>query len=177
MGVTYFKRFRMEVLLESAPAPPPLPKRFYWVPWHDSMVEYHAQVKHRCFENELDATIFPCLGNFTGCEQLMLDISSRRGFLPAATWLIGTETGYVATVQGVIDRYNVGMIQNLGVVPEARGLGLGTALLLKALEGFRNSGMRLGTLEVTAQNTSALRIYRRVGFRRARTLYKAVEVP
>lgn len=177
MGVTYFKRFRMEVLLENAPAPPSLPRGYHWVPWHPSMVEYHAQVKHRCFENELDSTIFPCLGNFTGCEQLMLDISTRRGFLPEATWLIGTETGYVATVQGVVDRYNVGMIQNLGVIPAARGIGLGTSLLLKALEGFRLSGLRMGTLEVTAQNTSALRIYRRIGFRRARTLYKAVEVP
>lgn len=177
MGVTYFKRFRMEIVLESAPAPLDLPAGFFWVPWHGAMVEYHARVKYRCFENELDATIFPCLGNFDGCEQLMMDISTRRGFLPEATWLIGSEAGYVGTVQGVVDRFNVGMIQNLGVVPEVRGLGLGTALLLKALDGFRRSKLEYGTLEVTAQNTGALRIYRRVGFRRARTLYKAVEVP
>lgn len=177
MGVTYFKRFRMEVALDGVPAPPPLARGYFWVPWHEAMVAYHAEVKHRCFENELDATIFPCLGNFAGCEQLMLDISTRRGFLPAATWLIGSDIGYVGTVQGVIDRFSVGMIQNLGVVREARGRGLGTALLLKALVGFRESGLRVGTLEVTAQNTAALRIYRRIGFRRARTLYKAVEVP
>lgn len=176
MSVTYFKRFRMEIDLALAPPPPDLPLGYYWVPWHAAIVAAHAQVKHRCFANELDATIFPCLGDPDGCEKLMEDISSRRGFVPQATWLIGSPSGYVGTVQGVTDRYPMGMIQNLGVVPEARGLGLGSALLLKSLSGFRAAGLAHGMLEVTAQNTRAVRLYRRIGFRRARTVYKAVDV-
>lgn len=177
MSITYFKRYRMEVELDRAPYPPALPRGFYWLPWHEAMVDYHADVKFRCFEKELDATIFPCLGNRHGCQELMREIAQRRSFLPNATWLIGDGTGYVGTIQGVVDKGSVGMIQNLGVVPEARGLGLGMALLLKALDGFRQSGLERGMLEVTARNAIALRIYRKVGFRRARTVFRAVDLP
>lgn len=177
MGVRYYKRFRMEVDLGDIREPRALPRGYVWVPWQEAMLDYHAWVKYRCFQNELDSVIFPCLSNHLGCQQLMQEISSRRGFVPEATWLIGTETSFVGTVQGVIDHFSVGMIQNLGVVPEARGKGLGTALLLKALLGFQQAGLRRGMLEVTAENTVAVRLYRRIGFRRARTVYKAVEVP
>lgn len=175
MSVCYYKRFRMEVDLTEVPATPPLPTGYFWVPWNEAVLNEHALVKFRCFVNELDAKIFPCLGNHSGCQSLMREIASRRGFVPQATWLIGTSTGYVGTIQGVVDQHGVGMIQNLGVVPEARGRGLGTALLLKALHGFRDAGLQRGMLEVTAQNTGAVRLYRRIGFRRARTVYKAVE--
>lgn len=177
MSVVYYKRFRMEVDLTNIPPIAELPDGYYWVAWRQAMVDYHAQVKYRCFEKELDAKIFPCLGDRAGCLQLMREISSRRGFLPGATWLIGSAGGYVGTVQGVVDRLAVGMIQNLGVIPEVRGEGLGTALLLKALDGFQQAGLKRGMLEVTADNTGALRLYRRVGFRRARTVYKAVQSP
>ena len=62
----------------------------------------------------------------------------------------------------------------MGVTPAWRGRGLGEALLLQALHGFRSAGLGRGLLEVTAQNEAALRLYRRLGFRRTKTLYKAV---
>jgi ribosomal protein S18 acetylase RimI-like enzyme len=164
----------MEVDLEFLPLPAPLPDGFRWVPWDWSVLEHHAWVKYRCFRSELDARIFPCLGEHEGCIQLMRDIASRRGFVPGATWLVAQDDLYVGTVQGVIDRTGLGMIQNLGIVPEARNLGLGTSLLLQSLHGFRPCGITRGMLEVTADNIGAVRLYRRLGFRRARTLYKAV---
>jgi ribosomal protein S18 acetylase RimI-like enzyme len=69
----------------------------------------------------------------------------------------------------------IGAIQNLGVVPEYRGYGLGRALVRRALDGFYQAGLRRAYLEVTAENTCAVRLYRAVGFRRAKTLYKAVD--
>jgi ribosomal protein S18 acetylase RimI-like enzyme len=79
-------------------------------------------------------------------------------------------------VQGIRDGKGAGSIQNLGIVPEHRGRGLGTCLLYAALDGFRRAGLRRACLEVTAQNADAIRLYRRHGFRRARTVYKAVEL-
>ncbi len=174
MSIAYYKRFRMEVDLEFLPEPDPLPEGFRWVGWDWSTLEHHAWVKYRCFKTELDARIFPCLGEHEGCVQLMRDIASRRGFVPEATWLVAQGENYVGTVQGVIDRSGLGMIQNLGILPEARNLGLGTSLLLRSLGGFRRCGIERGMLEVTADNIGAVRLYRRLGFRRARTLYKAV---
>ena len=111
----------------------------------------------------------------------MRDIAHRDNFLPAATWLLehgedGAVDESCGTIQGVVDRNGVGAIQNLGVTPEHRGLGLGTHLLASALEGFRQHGLTRTYLEVTAQNLGALRLYERLGFRRVRTVYKAIEV-
>jgi hypothetical protein len=83
---------------------------------------------------------------------------------------------YCGTVQGVVDRSGMGAIQNLGVVPHYRGLGLGTSLMQMALQGFQNAGLRQAFLEVTAQNSSAVQLYKRLGFARSRTVYKVSEV-
>lgn len=183
MGLTYFKRFRMEVDLdEDLFVPPPLPPGYSIVPWRESLLDAHAEVKYLSFCYELDVNIFPCLGDREGCHRLMRDISRRESFLPRATWLLqytppGREkVEYCGTVQGLSDSPTSGSIQNLGIVPEHRGLGLGTRLLHAALVGFRDSGLERGNLEVTAQNTGAVRLYRRLGFRTVRTVYKAAEV-
>jgi GNAT superfamily N-acetyltransferase len=85
-------------------------------------------------------------------------------------------TRYCGTVQGVYDRSGMGAIQNLGVVPDFRGLGLGTALMEQALAGFQKAGLKRAFLEVTAQNSSAVRLYKQLGFSRSRTVYKVCEV-
>jgi ribosomal protein S18 acetylase RimI-like enzyme len=176
MKISYFKRFKMEAELADAPPVPPLPPGYFWVPWNDTLLEAHAEVKFLCFQEEIDATVFPSLGSREGCHNLMKEIRKKQGFLPLATWLIGYGDGYCATVQGVRERNGLGAIQNLGVIPSQRGQGLGAALLLKALDGFSRSGLGRAFLEVTAQNDAAIRLYRRHGFRCRKTVYKAVEV-
>jgi len=175
MNLTYFKRFRMELDLYDAPEVPVLPAGYYWVQWDESLIELHAEVKFASFQDEIDAAVFPSLGDRHGCAYLMTEISRRPGFLPEATWLIGQAHGYCGTVQGLRERTGVGAIQNLGVVPGHRGRGLGRALLLQALHGFRRAGLGKAILEVTAQNEAAVRLYRRVGFRCRKTVYRAVE--
>jgi ribosomal protein S18 acetylase RimI-like enzyme len=174
--VTYFKRFRMQMdLLASLPAAPALPSGYAWIPWENRLLDAHADVKYRCFRDDLDGVVFPNLSNRIGCIRLMHEITSRVGFRPESTWLIAHENCYVATVQGIADRTGTGGIQNLGVVPEYRGKGLGKAILLQALHGFRRTGLAKASLEVTATNQTAIRMYRQVGFRFRKTLYKMVE--
>ncbi len=174
MAITYYKRFRMEIDLDRANTTPVLPRSFDWVPWDESLLEQHAEVKYRSFIGEVDAYVFPCLGDRYGCRRLMIEIRRKAGFLPGATWMIVGPAGYVGTVQGVCDRGQIGAIQNVGVLPSYRGLGLGRALIRRALGGFCQAGLHRAYLEVTAGNDSAIRLYREVGFRRAKTLYKAV---
>jgi GNAT superfamily N-acetyltransferase len=175
MAITYYKRFRMEVDLDGSLVPGSLPGPFTWVTWDESLIDRHAEVKFRSFRLEIDSCVFPCLGDRHGCQRLMREIRRKPGFLPEATWLVTGPGGDVGTVQGVVDRGAIGAIQNLGVVPGYRGLGLGEALVRHALDGFFLAGLRRAYLEVTAENASAVRLYRSVGFRRAKTLYKAVD--
>jgi len=173
--IAYFKRFRMEIDLNDLPPPEALPPGYAWTAWDETLLELHADVKAQCFADEIDSVVFPSLSSRDGCYHLMREISRKAGFLPDATWLITHNGSYCATVQGVRERSGLGAIQNLGVTPLYRGRGLGRALLLKALYGFWRAGLGRAHLEVTAQNDAAVRLYRRVGFRCRKTIYKAVD--
>lgn len=182
VGLTYFKRYRMEIDLRKAQiTPTPVPPPYTLAPWSDTLVEAHAEAKYSSFCFEIDANVFPCLGNREGCYRLMREIARRDGFLPGATWLleIPGENGGAeccGTIQGVRDHRGFGAVQNLGITPAHRGLGLGTILLFHTLRGFQEAGLQQAFLEVTAQNVGAVRLYHRLGFRTVRTVYKAADV-
>lgn len=174
--LSYFKRYRMEIdLVAPLPPTPELPADLRWIAWDDSLLAAHAEVKAACFADEIDSVVFPNLGSCDGCLRLMREIRHKSGFRPQATWLLAAGDEYVGTIQGVAERFGVGAIQNLGIIPAHRGRGLGTALLLQALHGFRQTGLALARLEVTAENASAIRLYRRLGFRFKKTLYKVAD--
>jgi ribosomal protein S18 acetylase RimI-like enzyme len=159
-----------------------LPAGYQLREWREVLLEAHAEAKYRCFRWEIDADVFPALGDIDGCRRLMREIARPDRFVAAATWLVeytaplASETEYCGTIQGIRTRSDSGAIQNVGIVLGHRGLGLGTALLHRSLCGFRQMGLRRVTLEVTAKNRSALRLYERLGFRKIKVVYKAVEV-
>ena len=203
MDSAYFKRFRMDLALAAgglalAPtadvllaAAAKMPPGYRLVPWHDGLIDAHARTKFRSFRSEIDAVIFPCLGDLEGCRRLMREIRAKGGFLPGATWLIArsrvfppgadqqaprpAEVEWCGTIQGVIDASGAGSIQNIGVVPGHRGLGLGSVLIAQAVQSFAEQRLERVTLEVTADNVRAVRLYQRLGFRRAKTTYKVVD--
>ena len=174
MAMTYYKRFRMEIDLDGAIAAPPLPRSFVWVPWEDSLLEEHAEVKYLSFLGEVDAYVFPCLGDRFGCRRLMCEIRRKPGFLPGATWLVACSGGYVGTVQGVMDQGPIGAIQNVGVLPALSRARAGPGPGSPGPGRICQAGLHRAYLEVTAENGAAIQLYRNVGFRRAKTLYKAV---
>lgn len=183
MTVTYFHRYRMQYdLREGLFEPATMPAGYELVPWSDDLLNQHTKVKFLSFQNELDATVFPCLGDQDGCSRLMKEISSRQGFLHGATWLVrytdpatSRRVG-VGTVQGIRSQTDVGSIQNIGITPAHRGKGLGSVLVHHSLQGFADAGVRFVTLEVTSHNTGACRLYRKLGFRNLKTVFKSVEI-
>jgi ribosomal protein S18 acetylase RimI-like enzyme len=195
MALTYFKRFRMEFdLARQSFEPPALPEGYQALSWNDSLLEWHAEAKYLSFCFELDGNVFPCLAEREGCRRLMKEISLRENFVPEATWLLvrrpavtslpnlptrlraGSRLEPCGTIQGLCDNQGYGAVQNLGVTRPHRGRMLGAYLLCQALEGFRRAGLDRAYLEVTAQNTSAVRLYQRLGFRVVKTVYKAADV-
>lgn len=184
MTVTYFNRYRMEKDLRDLPLnlTPRLPSDYFFVPWNEKYIRDHADVKWQSFRFELDANVFPCLGDKDGCLRLMRDISNRNNFVPAATWMIvfhDPQSGRdepCATIQGLQADHHLGSIQNVGVTMSHRGHGIGSALLTQSLIGFRNVGCQRVQLEVTVQNKGAVRLYERLGFKRVETLFKVAEV-
>jgi hypothetical protein len=186
MGMTYFKRYRMEFdLRDWRPGDLFVPSGYELVPYAAELLREHAIAKFNSFRQELDADVFPCLSRRDGCLRLMREITSRRDFVPAATWLVryrepvGDASPHgpiaVGTIQG-LSSDGWGAIQNLGIDPAHRGKGLGSLLLSKAAQGFRGAGLERMHLEVTTENTGAVRLYERLGFKRSSVVYKAAEV-
>lgn len=183
MGLTYFKRYRMEIDLFGREFPcSASPPGYCFLPWRESLLEAHAKAKYRSFRDEIDANVFPCFNDLAGCQRLMTEITRKTGFLPGATWLAvavdgqGVPNEYCGTIQGVRDHSGMGAVQNLGITPPHRDRGLGTGLLCRALEGFRTAGLARVYLEVTADNQGAIRLYRRLGFRAVKKVFKSAEV-
>ncbi|MEL6104879.1 MAG: GNAT family N-acetyltransferase [Planctomycetota bacterium] len=180
MGMTYFKRYRMEFdLADWNDSERSLPERYEVIAYRPDTLRDHAIAKFNSFRSELDADVFPCLAQHEGCLRLMREITNRGDFVSSATWLIRfqDENGWlpVGTIQGLAQD-GWGAIQNLGIDPAHRGRGLGSILLDRAVSGFRTSGLQRMHLEVTTENTGAIRLYERLGFRRSDVVYKAVEI-
>ena len=183
MNLTYFKRYRMEINLVGRDlSRAAAPEGYRFLPWDESLLEAFAEAKYHSFRDEIDANVFPCLGELSGCSRLMNEIAHKPGFLPEATWLAAYQSAgrrgpeYCGTVQGIRDRSGLGSVQNLGITPTHRDCGLGTSLLFRALDGFCRAGLERVYLEVTSQNHGAIRLYRRLGFTKIKTVFKAVEV-
>ena len=182
MDLTYFKRFRMEIAIFGRHFSQAPPEGYRFVPWDESLLGAFAEAKYLSFRDEIDANVFPCLGELAGCRRLMSEISQKPGFLPEATWLAvyaprdSAKPEYCGTVQGIRSRAGTGAVQNLGITPAHRDCGLGTSLLFRSLEGFRRAGLVRVYLEVTAQNDGAIRLYRRLGFTTVKTVFKAIEM-
>jgi GNAT superfamily N-acetyltransferase len=154
---------------------------YRFLSWSADLLDDHAEVKYLSFRDELDAVVFPCLGELESCQRLMLEISERDGFVPEATWLaIYAPAGAhysepCGTIQAIRVQRNRANIQNIGVTPHHRGGGVGAAIITAALSGLLQVGVTRVALEVTAENDTAVRLYRRLGFRVMKTLYKAAD--
>jgi hypothetical protein len=177
-----YKRFRMELDFRFAELPAPvLPDGYHWLAWRPMLSERHAQVKWRSFRGDLDGRVFTCLSEIEGCRRLISDIGRQPKFCTEATWMVAfqPEPSWPAddcgTIQGISRTGGVGSIQNVGIVPEHRGNGLGKAIVLKSLAGFQQQGLTYASLEVTALNRVAVRLYQTLGFRITRVLYREAE--
>jgi mycothiol synthase len=151
---------RMLVELESAPAVPELPdveirplrpgeERAFHDVFERSFAGHWGHVPRR-FESwwrELEQA--------SDGDRTYLFVAERDGRLLGET-------------SGLARRFGMGWIGTLGVLPEARGLGIGRALLLRSLVEFWSRGERRIGLAVDAANeTGATRLYESVGMRRS----------
>lgn len=160
-----------------------LPHDYEWVPWNEELTHRHAAVKYASFCSEIDSHVFPALGQAAGCLRLMREIANQQAFLAAGTWLIRYRGDAAfqlpatdcATIQSLRKPKGLAAIQNIGVHPGHRGLGLGRAVLLKTLQGCQEIFLRRVSLEVTAENEPAIQLYRSLGFRITRTMFQQVD--
>jgi len=164
---------------------PSLPQNFFWTPWDNLLVSEHAHILHAAFCNDLDGRIFPTYRQYEACEYLIRSSSSSESFAPEGTWLIGREleptnyqmikvgrpSEFCAAIQCMRLSEKTCEIQNVSTSPQYRRLGLGRALILKALRSLTWKGLLRATLEVTAENSAAIRLYSSLGFQPTKLIF------
>jgi ribosomal-protein-alanine N-acetyltransferase len=119
------------------------------VPAHaDVLAQLHAQ----CFEEAWDE----------GSMQGLLATPGTFGVIGAA----GEDSAPIAFAMArrALDEAE---ILSIGVIPDARGLRLGQAILTGLLDQARRNGVRSMFLEVAADNNPAIALYRGAGFEAA----------
>ncbi len=180
MSLQYVKRNQMAFDFKKKSIPPvALPPDYRCVPWNPELLATHADVQYRGFCNDSDAELFPTFRSAERCRMLMNAIAASNSFCPDATVLIacGHDEGiltFVAAIQGMRLSQEVGAIQNVAVLPDFRQRGLGKALVCSSLKGYRDAGVERVTLEVTADNFPAVRLYESIGFQTYKVYFREI---
>jgi ribosomal protein S18 acetylase RimI-like enzyme len=103
-----------------------------------------------------------------GVERLPMEASLEAPW--PATFLIGAEhdgvlVGICGTYQGQTAKTrHTAEIVSVYVAPEARGLGIGAALVTEALARLAGAGIAVAKLSVAEESVAARRLYERCGF-------------
>lgn len=88
-------------------------------------------------------------------------------FRPNLSWvaLAGDESvSFITCGVDIPDPISIGFIIQTGTRPDWRGRGLATALVTRALRGWRDAGYAAVKLDVNVNNPTARRLYDRLGF-------------
>ena len=167
LNLRYHKRFQMEVDLRRwRRTPVGVYPEYRLASWSPDLLHEHAEVKYLSFRDELDAVVFPCLGEMQSCLRLMEEIVDRDGFVPEATWLaqyVGAGPHRIescGTIQAIRTTRQRANIQNIGVTPHHRGRGVGKRLMAAVTSHPELQNLRLWTLFTR----DAHGLYRQVGF-------------
>ena len=94
---------------------------------------------------------------------------SEQGFLSSlqsedTLYLVVRKEGRVAGYCGLLQSFDEADITNVAVAEEARGAGIGFAMLSELMRLGKERGVARYTLEVRASNAAALHLYEKLGF-------------
>jgi len=118
---------------------------------------------HAVFERSFAGAWGHVERTFEGWWRRMGEIGSTD---PALLFVADRGGELVGEASCIPERYGGGWVGTLGVIPEARGQGIGKALLQLAFASFWERGERRVALGMDAENkTGAARLYESVGMR------------
>jgi ribosomal protein S18 acetylase RimI-like enzyme len=138
-----------------------------WTTYTPKCAPLFANVIARTYVQSLDC---PELTGLRRAEDVLAGHRATGIFEPDL-WMLASRAGVPAGLI-LLNRIAVGRALELvymGVVPEARGLGVGDALLQRGLEAATAKGARVMALAVDERNGPARRLYRRWGFKETAT--------
>lgn len=121
-----------------------------------------AELFNRCFEGYVIS--------FTMTPQSCAAHIRKDGVDHARSFVMRRDDQDVA-IAYIAPRFDKARLAGMGVIKEARGQGVGKAVVTEFLRRLTAEGFREAVLEVFEQNTPAVRLYESFGFKPAQRLY------
>lgn len=143
--------------------PPPLPPGLQWETYGAHNHSLFAQTILRSYQGSLDC---PALNGMRDVEDIVAGHKAGGEFDPNFWFLLSGPQGPQAVLLlGRVPRTDGMELVYLGLVPEARGRGIGDLLVRQTLWAVRRLNLSLVSLAVDARNEPALKLYYRHGLR------------
>jgi len=96
-------------------------------------------------------------------------VAEGRGFLIIAEWngeIIGFTFASISRMFPLdVTEHAVGTINDVYVLPEFRGRGIGKRMVAECLEKFKARGVKNVRLSVLAENKAAIKLYEKLNFK------------
>jgi ribosomal protein S18 acetylase RimI-like enzyme len=141
--------------------------------WSDLYHEPAAQLIASAYAGHIDSRINDQYRTTAGARRFLHNIVQYPGcgtfYRPASCAAFEATTGRMCGVSlASLVAPEAGHITQICVSPAVRGTGIGYAMLRQSILAFREMGCDSVSLTVTADNSDAVRLYERVGFRTVR---------
>lgn len=109
---------------------------------------------------EMKDTLYSDFDNFWSYNVLKQELVNQN-----TTYIIAKEISEVVGFAGISICFDEATLNNIVVKKSCRGKGIGGELLESLIELCSNMNMKLLTLEVNTQNTPAIKLYEKFGFK------------
>src|SRR5262249_11955841 len=152
----------MQHPLDSLPALTPAEARLTFHPYSEALDPLFREALLRSYEQTQDC---PELTGARSVEQVF-DGHRAQGVCRLDQWCLALDDGEPVGVLILCEmrEWDSWDVSYVGVVPDARGRSVGTALTLRALRAARAGGASRVTLSVDRRNVPAWNLYVRLGF-------------
>lgn len=150
-----------------------LRRRVHVEKWSDHYHDMAAQLIATAYSGHVDSLINDQYRSAAGARKFLFNIVQYPGcgtfYRPASYAAFDEDTGKLCGISlASLVSLGAGHITQICVSPGVRGTGVGHLLLRHSLGTMRDVGCRSASLTVTASNTDAVSLYRRVGFETVR---------
>lgn len=134
-----------------------------WVTYSDKT---HTRFINTILESYIDTLDCPEISGLRKGEDIIESHKHTGLFCPDSWFILEREGKDIAVIllnDSELEHSTYELVY-MGVVPEARGRGIGKKLLLKAFELAKKKNIRYIRLAVDTRNTPAIRLYKKFGF-------------
>ena len=175
----YPRQFMLLPLKEWTGEAAPLPSGLRLERWDDRYFEPCARLIHAAYAGHIDSEINDQYRNESGALRFLKNIILLPGcgqFRADASFVVRPPSSerLVAAVLTSCVSHGVGHTTQICVLPGYQGQGLGKRLMAAAVQALRSTRFHALSLTVTSANTSAVKLYERLGFHTVKMFSAAV---